>query len=378
MNKKRILIFDTEVTGHHIEYLHHLLIKARSSQDDYIFCLSEDFIEAKGTEFDWSYGDNVVFKYVNTVKANEEVSMLKKAYRKCKLLHSVIMSCDVTHVFLVSLITFIPFLPLFVPSKIRVSGIIYNIYLYRWKNSSILLRTLDVLKYIILSYSKCINSVYILNDEASTRILNMIYKTKKYRFLVDPYIPLKDSCVSLDSLNIKVGNTVYFHFGSLSERKGTLEILKAIKLIEREYLSRITFIFAGKIQRSIQDEFYRLYREIHISKSCQIIIIDKFCDYELIGKLCKQSDILLMPYKIVSQSSGVIGYAAQYNTPVLAPAKGLIGKLVKKYMLGYLIDKVTPYDIATFIIKGPDKTKKVSTEYLDVNTVDNFINSIRF
>lgn len=111
MHKKRILIFDTEVAGHHVEYLHHLLIKARNSQDEYIFCVSEDFINVKGTEFDWNYGNNVIFKYVNTDKANEEVSMLKKAYRKSKLLHSVIKSCDVTHIFLISLITFIPFLP---------------------------------------------------------------------------------------------------------------------------------------------------------------------------------------------------------------------------------------------------------------------------
>lgn len=378
MHKKRILIFDTEVTGHHVEYLHHLLIKARRSQDEYIFCVSEDFINVKGTEFDWNYGNNVIFKYVNTDKANEEVSMLKKAYRKSKLLHSVIKSCDVTHIFLISLITFIPFLPFFVPSRIKVSGIIYNIYLYRWKKSSTFLKILDVLKYIVLSYSKCIDRVYILNDAASARVLNRLYKTRKYQYIVDPYIPLKDAHVRLDSLNIKIGNKIYLHFGSLSERKGTIDILEAIKLIQPENLLKNTFIFAGKVQKSIQTKFYQLIDEIRIQKGCQIVTLDKFCDYGLIAELCKQSDILLMPYKVVSQSSGVIGYAAQYNTPVLAPAKGLIGKLVKKYKLGYLIKRVSPYDIAAFIIKCPQDKKKVPTEYLDINTVDNFINSIRF
>lgn len=378
MYKKRILIFDTEITGHHIEYLHHLLIKARNSQDEYIFCVSEDFIHAKGMEFDWSYGNNVIFKYIDVVKANEEVSMLKRAYRRCKMLRSVIHSCDITHVFLISLITFIPFLPLFVSSKVHVSGIIYNIYLYRWNKSSIFLKIIDALKYIVLSCSKCVADVYILNDSASARILNRIYKTTKYKFLVDPYTPLKDSYVSLDSLHIKADNTIYLHFGSLSDRKGTIDILEAIKLIQPEILLKSTFIFAGKVQDNIRTQFYRLLDDIRMHKRCQIVVLDKFCDYGLIAELCKQSDILLMPYKAVSQSSGVIGYAAQYNTPVLAPSKGLIGKLVKKYKLGYLIEEVNPNNIASFINKWVNKKYNVSTEYLKINTVDNFINIIQF
>lgn len=376
MHKKRILIFDTEVAGHHVEYLHHLLIKARNSQDEYIFCVSEDFINVKGTEFDWNYGNNVIFKYVNTDKANEEVSMLKKAYRKSKLLHSVIKSCDVTHIFLISLITFIPFLPFFVPSRIKVSGIIYNIYLYRWKKSSAFLKILDVLKYIVLSYSKCIDRVYILNDAASARVLNRIYKTKKYRYLVDPYVPLQNVEEPIPDTWDFSSKKIYFHFGAMADRKGTLEILKSLEFISSEVCSNSIFIFAGKVGENIKAEFYRLVNLY--KKKTNLIVIDRFCSYGLIATVSKKANLLLMPYKVNTQSSGIIGYASQFNTPVLASAEGLIGKLVSKYKLGYTINEISPKAIAEFINQWEGKNKSIPKDYIEINTVSRFLEMIEF
>lgn len=376
MHKKRILIFDTEVAGHHVEYLHHLLIKARNSQDEYIFCVSEDFVNVKGTEFDWNYGNNVIFKYVNTDKANEEVSMLKKAYRKSKLLHSVIKSCDVTHIFLISLITFIPFLPFFVPSRINVSGIIYNIYLHRWKKSSTFLKILDVLKYIVLSYSKCIDRVYILNDAASARVLNRIYKTKKYRYLVDPYVPLQNVEEPIPDTWDFSSKKIYFHFGAMADRKGTLEILKSLEFISPEVCSNSIFIFAGKVGENIKAEFYRLVNLY--KKKTNLIVIDRFCSYGLIATISKKANLLLMPYKVNTQSSGIIGYASQFNTPVLASAEGLIGKLVSKYKLGYTINEISPKAIAKFINQWEGKNKSIPKDYIEVNTVSRFLEMIEF
>lgn len=376
--KNRILIFDTEVTGHHIEYIHHLLIKANLSNDEYIFYLPQQFEEVKGDNMVWSHNKNVSFKFFNLQENINECSMLVTSYKKCKLLSRALKRFDVTHIFLITLIAYIPFLPIFISKNVKVSGIIYQIYLYRWKCSSFILKILDVLKYLVLSYSKCIDKIYILNDEASTRIFNHIYNSNKYTFLVDPYVPINAKEVDLDYLSIKTNNTKYFHFGALSERKGTLEILKAIKILKPEIQKNSTFIFAGKVNKVIKDEFYSLISEIKSLGNCQIIVIDKFCDYNLIAELCKHSDMLLIPYKAVSQSSGVIGYAAQYNTPVLAPSRGLIGKLVRKYKLGYVINEVNSKGIAEFINKGYIYKQDVPTDYLTVNNVHNFINTISF
>lgn len=375
----RILIFDTKVSGHHIEYVHHLLQKANLSKDEYVFYLPKQFEKAKGNDLNWSYRDNISFHFFDVDDRLEKVPLLLSSYRKCLLLKRAIREQNVTHVFLITLMEYIPFLSFIISrSNIRISGIIYQIYLYRWKSSSLLQKLMDVCKYLILTYSKCIDTIYVLNDRASVRRFNYLYHTNKYKFLVDPYVPLKVVNMDLSTLGIKEGNTVFFHFGSLAERKGTLDLLKAIKLINSERLSKSTFILAGRVSESIKDNFYTLLNDISFLNICQIIVFDEFCDYELIAELCKRSDMLLMPYKVISQSSGLIGYAAQYNTPVLAPANGLIGKLVKKYKLGYLLKSVTPIEIATFINEMDLNKRDVSKEYLKENTIDNFITGIVF
>jgi hypothetical protein len=86
----------------------------------------------------------------------------------------------------------------------------------------------------------------------------------------------------------------------------------------------------------------------------------------------------LIPYKATAQSSGVLGYAAQFKRPVVAPNEKLLGKLVRKYHLGYTLKSSNSEDIAIFlreieIIKIENKIQK---NYLESNSVLNFVNII--
>lgn len=85
-----------------------------------------------------------------------------------------------------------------------------------------------------------------------------------------------------------------------------------------------------------------------------------------------------MPYKVNTQSSGIIGYASQFNTPVLALAEGLIGKLVSKYKLGYTINEISPKAIAEFINQWEGKNKSIPKDYIEINTVGRFLEMIEF
>ena len=49
-----------------------------------------------------------------------------------------------------------------------------------------------------------------------------------------------------EKLGIQDSGYVYLHFGGLTERKGTLEILKAIMITDEKTLSNKSFVFAGK------------------------------------------------------------------------------------------------------------------------------------
>ena len=50
----------------------------------------------------------------------------------------------------------------------------------------------------------------------------------------------------------------------------------------------------------------------------------------------------------------MLGYAAQFNKPLLAPSNGLIGKLVNEYKLGNLLDNLSPRTIADNLDKVVD------------------------
>lgn len=375
---KTVLVFDTELTGHHLEYLHHLYLKAGSSNDKYIFCVPSEF-EQKKEKFEWNFKDNIIVDYLDTKDCLELAKcnkLYKRTIKKCQILRNVTKKHNPTHVFLIHLISFLPFIGLYLSNTVKVSGIIYQIYLYRWKCSSIVGKFLDVIKFIIMTNTNCIDRIYLLNDFAAPRIINRLYKTSKFYFLPDPFVPIEnlDSELDRDVLNIPDRNVVFLHFGSLSYRKGSLEILKALNYIDDK--NNVTFIFAGKVNSEIKDEFYQLYN--NVKNNIHTILIDEFCRYESLASLCVLSDYLLMPYKHIGQSSGVIGYAAQFKTPVIGPNKGLIGKLIRRYKLGITLDDTSCYSIANYINRLDRQQKVVCQSYLASNNVNSFISSISF
>lgn len=106
--------------------------------------------------------------------------------------------------------------------------------------------------------------------------------------------------------------------------------------------------------------------------------MDKLSPYEEISAICKSSNVLLIPYLNNSQSSGVLGYAAQFNVPVFSPSSNMLGKIVRKSKLGYISSDVEILGIKTFLESC--LLNKLMTidgqEYLKLNTVNSFLNTL--
>ena len=64
MKMKTILIFDVEISGHHLEYLYHIYSLAIKSNDRFIFCLPHEFEKVK-EQFEWKQSDNIIFDLFN-------------------------------------------------------------------------------------------------------------------------------------------------------------------------------------------------------------------------------------------------------------------------------------------------------------------------
>lgn len=368
---KTTLVFDTFISGHHLEYIHHLYENV-SYKERYIFIVPASFKRVRN-EMIWTKKTNVHFDYLSDSFSDfvNNVSHLKKSIELSFILKKYYQIYIPDKILLISLIDYYPFLPFFFrKSKVKISGIIYKIYLYEWKKYTLFQKFYEFLRQVSMVYSKCTHKIFILNDSSASCFLNKLWKTYKYCYLIDPYMPIDTNHMDgiLKEYNIQDSDIVYLHWGAMDKRKGTLEILDAIKLLERD--ENRVFIFAGKISINIVEEFYKKYEVLKAKH--KILVIDMFCGYDLIKALNGRSNYVLLPYKKTSLSSGALYYAAQLKKTVIGPKDGLVGKLIRKNRLGYCLPLVTAKEIANAIDICDLNNTHPRDSFLLNSTIDNF------
>lgn len=330
------IIFDTSVDGHHLEYLHHIYNLCKEKDNSkYVFVIPDEFEKVKQYR-DWPKADNIFFDYINP----DELMSLNKADSFCrrqKVLAAIInRKCKehgINNVFTNSILMLMPFAPLFLWRKVRLSGIIYDIYDYQQQNHPTRLSRIPLwLCYQIMSHNKSYQTLFLLNDELAPARLNKKFCTKKFKYVPDPYVPLPTPTEDIrKTFNISKDKKIYAHLGSMSTRKGTLICLDAISKLTEEEKSKSVFIFAGHFGH-FKSEFDNKLNNLKLNTN--IIVHDEFCSYELLASICAASDYILVPYLETMRSSGIIGYAAQFNKPVIGPKSGLMGYLIGHYQLG--------------------------------------------
>lgn len=366
------LIFDDTITGHHLEYIsyYHELAK-RNGEEQFCFLLPKEFCKVKDT-INWSEEPNVTVQYLNEHDREKckKGNVFVAAWNKSRIVARESKRLNADRVILTTLMEFMPFLLFLLPGKCILSGIIYRIYLRDNEMSGVRL-WLEKLRFLLMARIHKKSVFYILNDENSTKRLNCNFNTNKFKYLPDPVPNIDISSVRSirEKLGILDSGYVYLHFGGLTERKGTLEILKAIMITDEKTLSNKSFVFAGKVYDDIREEFYNLLEQA--KQRTNILVFDEFCQYDFLYNLCKTCDCILIPYKMTNLSSGILGYAALFNKPVIAPEQGLIGDIVRENSLGVTLRDVSASGISAAFNLLP--VCKFSN-YAARNSVDNFIN----
>lgn len=350
------------------------MMAVKRPQDSFVFAVHKDF-EKRRMLMDWPKAENIIFDTVPVVKEQKNssiIELLKSSWRLCKALRYVVNKHDVDRVFTNNVISFVPFAPLFLRGSVSISGIIYHIYLYTQDNASKLSRVLNKLKYNIMARSTAFGKIFILNSQESANLFNELYKCNKFVGLPDPYVPIKTGGTFdfRKENNIPSSAKIFAHFGGLAKRKGTLDIIKSIRFLDETSRREFWFVFAGVLNNDIKDLFYHMYDEL--KDDCHIIVKDEFCSYEYIASLCLASDAILAPYHQTDLSSGMFGYASQFGKPLIAPSQGLIGKIVRQYNLGVILDSVDEKALSESYDKVVPDVCSISKEYMEENNVENF------
>lgn len=338
-------------------------------EETFIFYLDGSFMQKK-SKYDWPYSENISFSYLSdedAVKINS-AGNIKYNYILSKIAAQKAKECNCDRILSFNLICLLPFLPFMLKRGCKVRGIIYRIYLYKKKSSPFRCLVEDIF-YKLMVRCKSLDKIFMLNDENSVNVLNKKHRTNKFIFLPDP-VPYVDRSKLKDvreELGIHKGDDIYLHFGGLSRRKGTIEILKAIALMEDVQLQGKWFVFAGKVYDDIKEEFYSIADSVN--DRANILIFDEFCDYSFLFNLCYTCDVILIPYHDTNLSSGLLGYAALFNKPVVGPSDGLIGSIIKTYNLGLTLREVKSNEIAAAICTQQEGGRN---DYANVRSVENF------
>ena len=346
-----IAIFDFYLGGHHIEYLHHIYMNAIDDVEiSYTFILPNNF-DKFGGKMSWPKTNNVHFifyelddKYVRSLKSFEEARMLSKILKK------FVDETGINDIVLIETMVFMPYLPLYLRGKdINIRSILYHLPLFS-ENLSLKNKAYNQMNFWLLANAPCFKKICLLNSMEAVEFYNTKFKTKRFSFIPDPYIPIKcDKIPSAirEELGISTSKKVFIHFGGLTRRKGTLEILDALFLLDKENLKNMTFVFAGRVIEDIKEEFYDKIG--HLKDKVQIIVFDQFCDYSLFAEICMIANYIIIPYRNTSQSSGVCSYAAQFKVPLIGTNQGLLGEIIKSNQLGMVIDDISPIGVAEAI-----------------------------
>jgi glycosyltransferase involved in cell wall biosynthesis len=146
------------------------------------------------------------------------------------------------------------------------------------------------------------------------------------------------------------GRNLFPLFGALSERKGILCLLEALRLIPAAAAAGIAVVIAGRvapeIRPAVQTALARLRRR---QPDLWLHLEDRWLEDGEIAALVQASDVVLAPYQRFVGSSGVLLWAAQAGVPVLTQDYGLIARLVRDHRLGVTADVTDPRILARAI-----------------------------
>lgn len=381
--KRKIAVFNAFLGGHNIEYLHHIYMNAINDYDiDFTFVVPDYFVIRKKS-LEWPESPNIKFHYFK-LDASEYLkictSPLKKSWVLSRILKRTLKQTGLYEVVLIETIAFMPFLPFLTKSKTKITSIVYYIPKHHSYNTKAK-QLYDKLLFFLMLKSNRFKRICLLNAIKDTHEYNKTYRTTIFSFLPDPYNPIEVT-KSRDEIRKEFGidskDKLFIHFGSMTSRKGTIEILNAIALLDKEKLVGKRFLFAGKVADAIKEKFYNIIE--NIKDKANIIVYDKFCEYDFFGEICKAADYILIPYKNVSQSSGLCTYAAQFKTPVIGPSEGLLGEIIRDNGIGIAQEGLDAKKISEFIVDPTNADKNFSKEacdiYLKRSTPKEFYNSL--
>lgn len=366
MNK---IIFDTSITGHHCEYISHLidfLSVHDTGELNYIFVVHTEFEK----NFPTIYNKGKEIRCVTWVQVTaEELIKIQKgnslvtSFRTINVMETYAKRYTANHIVALDFHT-IKYGAIFKKLPCSLSSILF-LQFYRLSTRTFKEKIEFYKRYWITKLcvrNPKISKIYVLNDQETVDYMNNEFKKHCFEMLPDP-IPHFEPLPEFDiykHYKINQNRKIYLHIGSLGDRKGTLEVIEAAQLIPPSMQDKISILLVGKTGITYETLYNTKIKELDGETKVQLIWDNQFVSYNMMKSLFDQCDFVLLPYKNAEFSSGILGHAAASNKMVIATNAGLLKELVLKYNLGKLLDTNDAFNIALKMVEVFDQ--KVFTE----------------
>ena len=249
-------------------------------------------------------------------------------------------------------------------------------------------RARDVRKdlfYRLMLRNGCLRAVLSLDPFFPAYAARRYRQGGKVRSLPDPAQPAVEAanCNIVVSDFVPPGRIGLLLFGYLTERKGPLAVLDALRLVPAEIAARVALLFAGRIDPAIRDEMSKR-RSILAKERPELWLRmdDRRIDRAELEALVARCDIVLAPYQRFVGSSGVLLWAARAGRPVLAQEFGLVGRLTRDHRLGSVADSSDPARLALcieqMVMRGPQTFIDLSSaaSFAALRTPDRFASTV--
>ena len=210
------------------------------------------------------------------------------------------------------------------------------------------------LLYRLMLRNPAVSSILSLDPFFPAHALARYGRGEKVHDLPDPAHPASAAPSPSSSPNDAppADRVTFLLFGYLTERKGPLMVLDAMRLLPVGVARRVAVRFAGRVDPQIRDAIEARRQLLARERPEAWLQIDdrRLGEAELDALVC-ESAVVLAPYQRFVGSSGVLLWAARAGRPVLAQAFGLVGRLTRDHHLGLVANSSDASSLAAQIVR---------------------------
>jgi glycosyltransferase involved in cell wall biosynthesis len=149
-----------------------------------------------------------------------------------------------------------------------------------------------------------------------------------------------------EDLGIESGRKLALLFGSITARKGSVQLLESLPRLPAGIQPRLAVAFVGRVHDDEREPLSTLVERVRSETAVQIVVDDRFVSEDEIQPILAAADLILLPYQHHLGSSGVLIRAAMAARPVLGSDFGLVGMHIKRHRLGAAVNATSPYAMA--------------------------------